>query len=104
MLLLNVMCLTTFGKLPEGMNGELLTKNTSVIAECLKEEKPEIEHLNKLREGIFVNDTNLKCFVKCAVIKLNEMTSTGEFQMDTIKSRIPVKLDEETKTNITSTW
>ncbi|KAF5298651.1 hypothetical protein FQA39_LY11727 [Lamprigera yunnana] len=76
------------------------TSKPSMVKQCIKEENPNPAHLYRLREGIFINDSKLKCFIKCAVIKLNEMTKTGILLVDNIRKKITLKVSEDQKIRV----
>ncbi|KAF5297546.1 hypothetical protein FQR65_LT09977 [Abscondita terminalis] len=53
-------------------------------------------------EGKFVNDPNLKCFLKCLFVSMGDMDETGEMMVDMLKTQAPKNLDESQVDEIVS--
>ncbi|KAF5304936.1 hypothetical protein FQR65_LT00820 [Abscondita terminalis] len=103
MRLLNAVCMFLLVQCSLENKTETNEDKKSILKECIHEENPHPAHLNRLKQGEFVDDPKLKCFIKCAVIKYNEMTSNGTLVAETIKNNIHVKLSNEQKIQLIKT-
>lgn len=56
--------------------------------------------VKRVKGGDIVDDPKVKEFISCVLQKLGLQNSDGSFKTDVIKSKLPVGLTEEEKSNV----
>ncbi|KAK4885853.1 hypothetical protein RN001_002124 [Aquatica leii] len=68
---------------------------TKYVNQCIESTKVSPRLVQKaLVEGSFVNDQNLKCFLKCLFVSMGDMDETGEMMVDMLKAQAPKHLND----------
>ncbi|CAG9136714.1 hypothetical protein JYU34_004907 [Plutella xylostella] len=63
--------------------------------ECLAETKPEVEHVDKLKNGDYTTENEaLKKYAHCMMIKSELMTKDGKFRKDVALAKVPNPADK----------
>ncbi|RLZ02132.1 Odorant binding protein 6 [Cephus cinctus] len=101
-MLLYVCCvffLLGFGN-SHGVSDEMMEMAKMLHDSCVSETGVDEGLIEKCRDGVFTEDSNLKCYIKCIMDQVSGMTDDGEVDEETVISMLPEEMQSETAPTI----